>query len=256
MDLRQKVSLIKNHKPLILNLTNTVVQNFTANVLLALGASPVMSNDTEDALALGCFAEALNINIGTLDVSFMDRALACAKANSKPMVLDPVGAGATAVRTNAASLLLPYASILRGNAGEILALQGTLNQTKGVDSLAQTSAIDQDKLISKFPQLVIAASGVEDVIYYTSQKSSLPFGVEMMTQITGMGCALSAVCAAFAAIEKDMFSAAVSACAFYALCGELAYQKAQTPGAFASAFLDTLHTPDWDYISSRLKSLS
>lgn len=256
MNLQKTAETIRKQSPLVVNLTNTVVQNWTANVLLALGASPVMSNDKEDALALTALASALNINIGTFDGDFLDRAFACAKSSKVPIVLDPVGAGATQRRTKTSLDLLPYASIVRGNTGEILALQGAGGQMKGVDSLGDAGGLSPEYFAKNYPNLVVAASGAEDFIFKGTRQMRLPFGVELMTKVTGMGCALSAVTAAFASVESDPFDAASKACAFYALCGEIAYKKSSSPGSFAQAFLDALHAPDWEYISQREKALS
>ncbi|MGL5253710.1 MAG: hydroxyethylthiazole kinase [Brevinema sp.] len=252
MKLKKTIDLINERKPLVLNLTNTVVQNWTANILLALGASPIMSSDKEDITALSLMADGVNINIGTLNSAFLEGVNACIKVCAKPIVLDPVGAGSVKKRTNTALQLIHHATILRGNAGEILSLQGSRGLSRGVDSLCCTKDINTKYFASHFPGTTVSVSGTEDLVFVGNRKISFNFGNPIMTRITGMGCALSAVTTAFVAVESDPFIASAQATAYYSLCGEIAGMTAQKPGSFVPAFIDALYSPDWDYIQNRL----
>jgi hydroxyethylthiazole kinase len=232
--------------PLVHNITNFVVMNFTANALLAVGASPVMAHALEEVEDMVKIAGALVINIGTLSPQWVDAMkLAMKKAAElgKPIILDPVGAGATPYRNHVLTELLDTASpaIIRGNASEILALAGASIQTKGVDSTASSAdSIEAARALSQRFGSVVSVSGATDVIVKENQTAYVSNGVPLMTKVTGMGCSASAIAGAFAAICADPFEAAVSAAATMGVCGELAYREAKLPGSFQMAFLDSL----------------
>lgn len=244
--LKQNLEKVRLQSPLVHNITNFVVMNFTANALLAIGASPVMAHATEEVEDMVSIAGALVINIGTLSPQWVDgMKLAMKKAAElgKPIVLDPVGAGATPYRNRVLSELLNIASptIIRGNASEILALAGANIKTKGVDSTANsTDSIEAAVVLSKRYGSVVSVSGATDVIVSGDKIAYVDNGVALMTRITGMGCSASAIAGAFVAIEKDPFLAAVNAASVMGVCGELAHQKAKLPGSFQIAFLDAL----------------
>jgi hydroxyethylthiazole kinase len=245
-NLEKNLVTLRSQSPLIHNITNYVVMNFTANALLAAGASPVMAHASEEVEEMVGIAGALVVNIGTLSphwVQAMTSAMSRAAALDKPIVLDPVGAGATAYRNSVLSELLRVESptIIRGNASEILALAGANVQTKGVDSTASSAdSVLAAKDLSKQYDAVVSVSGGEDVIVYRDQMAFVANGVSLMTKVTGMGCTATALAGAFAAVCEDKFEAAVSAAAMMGVCGELAYQRAQLPGSFQIAFLDAL----------------
>lgn len=232
--------------PLVHNITNFVVMNFTANALLAIGASPVMAHAAEEVEDMVGIAGALVVNIGTLSpqwVEGMKLAMKKAAASGKPIILDPVGAGATPYRNRVLTELLATASptIIRGNASEILALAGANVQTRGVDSTADSSdSLDAARALSRQYGSVVSVSGAVDVIVYGERTAWVSNGVPLMTRVTGMGCTASAIAGAFAAICDDPFDAAVSGAAAMGVCGELAYRNAKLPGSFQIAFLDTL----------------
>lgn len=232
--------------PLVHNITNYVVMNFTANALLAIGASPVMAHAAEEVADMVSIAGALVVNIGTLSpewVKGMKLAMRQAAALGKPIVLDPVGAGATPYRNQVLTELLETAppTIIRGNASEILALAGANIRTKGVDSTADSSdSIGAARALSERYGSVVSVSGAVDVIVQGGRSGWISNGVPLMTRVTGMGCSASAIAGAFAAVCTDPFQAAVSAAAAMGVCGELAYRSAKLPGSFQIAFLDTL----------------
>ena len=232
--------------PLVHNITNFVVMNYTANALLAIGASPVMAHAAEEVEDMVSIAGALVVNIGTLSpqwVEGMKKAIVAAKKLGKPIILDPVGAGATPYRNSVLSELLNTASptLIRGNGSEILALAGANIQTKGVDSTANsTDSLQAAKLLSEQFGCVVSVSGATDVIVSGDKVAYIENGVPLMTRVTGMGCSASAIAGAFCAIQSDAFDAAVSAAVVMGVCGEKAFGKAQLPGSFQIAFVDAL----------------
>lgn len=238
---------IKNEKPLILNITNAVTMDFIANGLLSLGASPVMSKAHQEMDDLIQLASAVVINLGTLDEKFIvlcEEVCRIANELKKPIVLDPVGAGASRYRTETNfNLINKYKmAIIRGNASEIMSLAGVSMKTKGVDSTAQSDfAIESAQSLSMRHDAAIVVSGKTDIIVDGNHMQQLHYGSPLMPQITGTGCLLTAVVAAFHAVEKNRFDASVLATAFYGLCGEKAAKSAQGPASFKIQFLDQLN---------------
>lgn len=249
-----------NTKPVVLNLTNSVTQDFMANVLLALGTAPIMSSSIDEVPELVSISGAININIGTLDNQFINIAKYAAKdanAKNKPVILDPVGAGASQIRTDSAIELSQYANIIRGNSSEIMALVRNDVVTHGVESSRQSQdAIESAKSLANKHKSILAISGKTDYIIGIDRVSESSFGTELMTKVTGMGCALGAVIAAFAAVERDYFLATNIAIAFYTLVAEDAERRADKPAKFRTEFIDSLFAPDWDFINDRLERLN
>lgn len=241
--------LIKQ-RPLVLCLTNLVTMDFMANCLLALGASPIMSLDESELEDLIKISNVIYINIGTLDKHFTllaEKACFLAKKYAKPLILDPVGVGASLSRMLLAQKIYPHASIIRGNASEIITLEkGNLAQSSGVDA---TKTVDQAEpfainLATRLGKTVVV-SGKNDFIASASRQTHFNFGSPLMTMITGMGCSYTAVIAAFQAVIEDSFEAAVHATLFFSLCGSLAAKQASTPGRFKTAFVDALYLADF-----------
>lgn len=244
---------IRQTKPLILNVTNYVTMDFMANSLLAIGAAPIMSEDPHEFEELGALASSINFNIGTLNDQFLERARKIIKSQRKPIILDPVGAGATKSRTRAALEFLPYVRIVRGNASEIMALHINHNKTLGVEAIhASHQAVEAAKALSAQHKLVVAISGQADIIIDEYHAQSLSFGSPLMQCVVGMGCTLTAVIAAFHAVENDSFQAALLGTAYFGLCGDQATQKSKTPGSFKTAFIDSLYEPDFDAMGEKL----
>lgn len=243
----QNVQRIREKKPVIHNITNYVVMNSTANALLALGASPVMAHALEEVADMVGIASALVINVGTLSrdwVKAMVRAMAAAKKKGIPIVLDPVGAGATSYRTRTVHDLVQTAtpSIIRGNASEIMALADGGVQTKGVDSLAASRhALYTAQLLSRDLGTVICISGETDYVVRPEQVVQISNGHPMMPMVTGLGCTATALCGAFAAVESDPVAAAVCAMAVMSVAGEIAGEDCPGPGSFQVRFLDVLY---------------
>lgn len=245
-NIAENLAELRAQSPLVHNITNFVVMNYTANALLAVGASPVMAHAIEEVEDMVAIAGVLVVNIGTLSplwVEGMKKAMLAAVKLGKPIILDPVGAGATAYRNQVLSELLAIASptLIRGNGSEILALAGANIQTKGVDSTASsTDSIQAARLLSEKYGCVVSVSGATDVIVSGDKVAYVENGVPLMTRVTGMGCSASAIAGAFSALQKDAFEAAVSAAALMGVCGEKAFEKAKLPGSFQIAFLDAL----------------
>lgn len=238
---------IQSSKPLVLNLTNEVSINFVANGLLALGASPIMSNAPQEMTELLAIASALVINPGTLSDEFISLAFhagSIASTLQKPIILDPVGAGASQYRTSMHQRFLQEnrVTIVRGNASEIMALAGISANTKGVDSTAEgNQALDAAKSLNHKYNAVIVVSGAIDYVVHQEQVVSIQRGSPLMPLLTGTGCLLSAVVGAFSAVTDNPMNAAVAATQFYAVAGELATEYTKLPGSFMVHFMDALH---------------
>lgn len=245
---------ITQTKPLILCLTNYVTMDFVANGLLALGAAPLMSESIEELEELINISQALYLNIGTLNDVFMARAVLAAQIASalhKPIILDPVGSGASKLRTTAALTLFPFANVIRGNASEIISLNLTQSTSKGVETVHPVAhAISTANELALKHNKVIVISGPDDFVTDGAQQQSLSFGSPLMPRITGMGCTLTAVLSAFVASNQNHFQAALQATAFFSLCGQLAEQQSKGPGSFKPAFINNLYHPDWDFFVS------
>lgn len=254
---------IRAKNPLVHNVTNLVVMNNTANALLALGASPVMAHAPEElAEMVGLTAQvggALVINIGTLDqdwVASMGMAMREAVARGVPVVLDPVGAGATAYRTQTCLNLLEQTrpAVIRGNASEIMALNTSDVRTKGVDSAhAAEDALEAAKALAGSRAQAVCVSGAADVVTDGKDVVRIHNGVALMTRVTGLGCTASALTGAFLAVNRSALAAAAHAMAVMGLCGEIAAEKAAGPGTLQLYFLDALHQLTADQVASRLR---
>jgi hydroxyethylthiazole kinase len=244
----ENLQKIRENKPLIHNITNFVAMNYTANVLLAMGASPVMAhaaNEVEDMVA---FAGALILNIGTLTdtwIASMVQAGQKATALHKPIILDPVGAGATPFRTASARAIIEKTrvTVIRGNPSEILSLGSKQSTTKGVDSTSsvQDAAVTAS-LLAKELETILAITGPVDLVTDGSRVVHIANGHALMPYVTGTGCSATAVIGAFAAVDPDYLSAAATALAFFGLAGEMAGNAAAGPGSFMIHLLDALYT--------------
>ncbi len=252
----QALTAVRQQKPLVVNITNYVVMNNTANALLAVGASPIMAHSKQEMAEMMSFAGALVINIGTLDSDWTPRmsfAVEQANANGKIVVLDPVGCGASTLRTETSRQIARLADklIIRGNASEIIALAGEQAQSKGVDSLDSSDAAlgAAEFLVAEYGANVVI-SGETDYIVAKSQTVTLGNGHEMMPYVTGMGCTLSALTGAFAAVGDDT---GLAAAAVLGVAGEVAAEQARGPGSLQLTLLDELYQLDEQTLANRLK---
>jgi len=257
----QYLNTIRTTAPLVHNITNFVVMNPSANILLALGASPVMAHSRKEVADMAAMAGALVLNIGTLAEKWIEAMVLAAKAaNSRgiPVILDPVGAGATPYRTRAVKHILGEVkiSIIRGNASEVLSLAVDDVKTRGVDSSLSLSdeIVEAAGVIARQHGCIVAISGENDVITDGGRVFRVANGVPLMTRVTGLGCGLSAVAGAFCAVARDdLLTAAAAAFGFYGLCGELALGISDRPGSFFVAFLDCLYSAGSAEIHAHLR---
>ena len=253
------VQAIRQRGPVIHNITNFVVMNTTANALLALGASPVMAHAEEEMADMVAIASALVINIGTLSrawVAAMFQAAEHAAARGLPIVLDPVGAGATPYRTETVRALVAATrpTIIRGNASEIMALCGDRATTKGVDSTeASRDAVEAAHSLHDSLGSAICISGETDYIVGGGKLVRILNGHPLMTRVTGLGCTATALCGAFAAVTSDPAQATVQAMAVMGIAGEMAAEKAEGPGTLQMHFLDVLYRLTEDDVTRRLR---
>lgn len=253
------VERIRAQAPLVHNITNYVVMNSTANALLALGASPVMAHAMDEVEEMTSMAGALVLNIGTLSrpwVESMQKAIRMARTLGKPIILDPVGAGATRLRTQTVRYLMEEAppTILRGNASEILALCSDDQRTKGVDATVGSDSVvaQASSLIARGSRAVVV-SGEVDWILSEREPLGLANGHAMMPRVTGLGCTATAICGAFAAVNDNPVLASAHAMAVMGIVGELAAEGAEGPGSLQVRFLDTLYGIKASDIEQRLR---
>lgn len=237
-------------KPLIHNITNFVVMNNTANALLACGASPVMAHAPEEVEEMASFAGALVLNIGTLTPYWIDSMLKAGKRANElnvPIILDPVGSGATKLRTDSAKRLIDQLSInvVRGNASEVLSLAHEGSRTKGVDSIHSVDeAADAAIVLAEELNTTLAITGEVDLVTDGMRICMVYNGHGLMGYVTGTGCTATVVIGAFLAVDHDAVGATATALAYFGLAGEKAAAHAQAPGSFQVGLLDALFTID------------
>ena len=246
------IAAVRTKSPLVHSITNYVVMNNSANALLSIGASPVMAHWKDEMEEMTAIAGALVINIGTLDTEWIEGMKAAGLAalrRGTPIVLDPVGAGATSQRTNAAweIINLCHPTIIRGNGSEIMALVDANVKSKGVDSSASSDdALSAAKKLAAETGAVVVISGETDYITNGTDVFTVEGGNPIMTSVTGMGCTATALVGAFAAVESDPMVAATAAMAVMSLAGERAAVNACGNGSMQMHFLDELYnlTPE------------
>lgn len=246
-NLKRDLTLVRECSPLVHNITNYVAMNFSANALLAVGASPVMAHAVEEMEDMVSIASALVINIGTLDAGWVEGMLAAGRAAhhlGKPIVLDPVGAGATPYRTEVAWQIIHecHPTIIRGNGSEIMALVNADIKSKGVDSSQNSDdALESAKQLAQLARAVVVISGATDYITDGVRVETITNGSPLMTLVTAMGCTASSMVGAFAGVNSDAFEAALHGMAVMGVCGEMAVAQNASPGSLLANFVDTLY---------------
>jgi len=248
----ENLEAIRKNKPLIHNITNYVVMNVTANALLACGASPVMAHASEEVEEMVSLAGALVLNIGTLTPVWVDAMITAGRQANKrdvPIILDPVGSGATRLRTASARRLMDDLSIrvIRGNASEILSLAKEDSQTKGVDSIHRVEEAETvARTLARDLKTTLAITGRVDLVTDGDRILRVSNGHELMGFVTGTGCTATALIGAFLSVDTNPLSATASALAYFGLAGETAASVSKGPGSFQIALLDALYhmTPD------------
>lgn len=243
---------LRQKKPLIHNITNYVVMNFTANAILAMGALPVMAHAENEVEEMASIAGALVINIGTLSdpwIRAMFLAGEAANAHNVPVILDPVGSGATRLRTETAHRLVNELDIavVRGNASEVLSLAGQSSKTKGVDSIHTVDdAAEAAKQLAKELDTVVAITGKIDLITDGNLVYRVHNGHALMRMVTGTGCVATTAIASFTAVNYNYLESAAFGLGYFGLAGEKAAQKHESPGSYKVGLIDALYelTPD------------
>ena len=251
---------IRERKPLVHQITNYLVMNETANATLALGALPVMAHAREEVEEMVGLAGALVLNIGTLSphwVEAMIMAGKAANATRTPVVLDPVGAGATSFRTDTAKRLLSDVdvTVLRANQGEIATLVGVAAEVRGVESIsAGDDAGELARAAARNLGLVASVTGAVDHVSDGERVLAVANGHELMGAVTGTGCMASALTGCFlAAKPSEPLEAAAEALAAFGVAGEEAARDAKGPGSFHVNLYDALAALDPATLDGRAK---
>jgi hydroxyethylthiazole kinase len=240
---------IRKRRPLIHHITNFVVMNTTANVTLAVGASPIMAHAHDEMEEISGFSDALNLNIGTLTPRWVESMILAGRvagAKGTPIIFDPVGAGATSLRSESSARILAVlpVTVVRGNASEILSLVQDKEDVKikGVDSLESVDAVrDSAHRLAGKLRKVIAVTGEVDFVTDGTRALEVHNGHPMFSHVTGTGCAATAVVSCFNAVEPDALTATAAALAYYGLAGEEAAMVSQGPGSFQVTLYDMLY---------------
>lgn len=252
MNATEALRALGEGRPLVHHLTNYVTVNLVANVTLCAGALPVMAQSIEEVEEMASAASALVINLGTLDSRFVDAALAAGRVSNDrgaPVVLDPVGAGATTLRTSSAERVLSELSVAAvcGNAGEVATLAGLSAEVRGVESLSLQSGDARVATAEAARSLgtTVIATGPTDYVSGAGRTLAVASGHPLMGRVVGSGCASTAVVGCFAAVSGASDSGldpetAAAALAYFGRAGESAAEKATGPGTLEPRLLDAL----------------
>lgn len=262
---------IRKKHPLVHSITNYVTVNDCANILLAAGAAPIMADDIGEVKEITAICNALAINIGTLNERTIASMFAAGKEAARlghPVILDPVGAGASALRTDTALKLTEEIrfSVIRGNVSEIKTIARGTGTTRGVDADV-SDAVAEDNLaeavrfvkeISRQKKAVIAVTGAIDIVADSEKAYVIRNGHPMMSKITGTGCMLTVLTAAYCGANPEhMLEAAAASVAAMGLCGEIAYRKTLEvsggTGTFRTMLIDAVSGLDVDTFSKGIK---
>jgi hydroxyethylthiazole kinase len=252
--------LIRERRPLVHQITNYVVMNETANATLALGALPVMAHAAEEVEEMTGIASALVLNIGTLSPPWVESMLLAgeaATARMLPVVLDPVGAGATGYRTATAQRILDRVevTVLRGNAGEVATLVGAGAEVRGVESIGTDTAASELALVAAQKLGVVASvTGPVDHVSDGERVLAVSNGHELLAAVTGTGCMSSALTGCFLAVKpEEPLEAAAEALAAFGVAAEDAAEGAAGPGSFHMRLYDALAALDPDTLDDRAR---
>jgi len=254
--IKNKISVlldrVRTKRPVVHAITNWVTGGDVANALQALGARPVLAFSTAEAAEITARADALYLNLGTPTPDRIAAMLLAGRRANEidlPVIFDPVGVGASHFREEACRQILSELNLtfIRGNRAEIGALAGQGGQLRGIDAVSGPDDIQKAvRVLSRRTGAVVIASGEKDLIFHNDKIVTVRNGHPLMLRVTGTGCMLSAVIAAFAAVGDDPLETAVAGVSCFKLAGELAGQTAGGPGAFRTALNDFLYalTPD------------
>jgi hydroxyethylthiazole kinase len=256
----QTLRVLRERRPLVHQITNYVVMNETANATLALGALPVMAHALEEVEEMVGLAGALVLNIGTLSPRWVEAMIAAGKAANAggiPVVLDPVGAGATRYRTETTRRILSEVdvTVLRGNQGEVATLVGADAEVRGVESIgAAGDAADLARTAARNLGLIVSVTGVVDHVSDGTRVLAVANGHELLATVTGTGCMSSAVTGCFLAAKRDEpLEAAAEALAAFGVAAEDAARDAKGPGTFHANLYDALAALDPETLDGRAR---
>lgn len=256
----QMLEELRERKPLVHQITNYVVMNETANATLALGALPVMAHALEEVEEMVALAGALVLNIGTLSPHWVEAMLLAGKAANEhgiPVVLDPVGAGATRYRTETVRRLLDgvKVAVLRGNRGEVATLVGVEAEVRGVESIgAGSDPADLARTAGRNLGLVASVTGPVDHVSDGGRVLAVANGHELLAAVTGTGCMSSAITGCFLAVARDRpLEAAAAALAVFGVAAEDAAREANGPGSFHVGLYDALAALEPGTLDARVK---
>jgi hydroxyethylthiazole kinase len=251
---------LRERRPLVHQITNYVVMNETANATLAIGALPVMAHAREEVEEMVGLAGALVLNIGTLSPHWVEAMLLAGKAANAggvPVVLDPVGAGATRYRTETARQILAEVDVdvLRGNQGEVATLVGVAAEVRGVESIgAGSEPADLARSAAETLGVVASVTGAVDHVSDGRSVLSVANGHELLSAVTGTGCMSSALTGCFLAVKREApLEAAAEALAAFGVAAEDAAREARGPGSFHVGLYDALAGLDPDTLDERAK---
>ncbi len=255
---------LRSNKPLVHNITNYVTVNDCANVILAIGASPIMADDIGEAAEITAISSALVINIGTLNQRTVESMLAAGKKANElgiPVVFDPVGAGASRLRNETTRTILSEVkvSVVRGNMSEISFIAGLNANTKGVDAaeedIVSGDAVQAAIAVAKKLGCVASVTGATDIITDGKKIAAVSNGHKMLSDVTGTGCMTTALVGSFCGAGRDAFVAAVAGIAAMGIAGEIAYESAggKGTGSFHTAIIDAISRLDGKIISERAR---
>ena len=257
---------VRNKKPLVHNITNYVTVNDCANILLAIGASPIMADDIKEAADITKISSALVINIGTLNERTIDSMVASGKKANElniPVIFDPVGAGASDFRNSTTKRILDEVkiSVLRGNMSEIKFISGLEASTKGVDASesdlksGNQEGIKVAKDLAKKLNCTVAITGATDIVSDGNRVAVLENGTKMLANVTGTGCMTTALVGAFCGAGRDHFIGAVSGITAMGISGEISLEKAGKigTGSFHIAIIDSISNLNSEIIENMAK---
>jgi hydroxyethylthiazole kinase len=252
------LAAIRERKPLVHQITNYVVMNETANATLALGALPVMAHALQEVEEMAAAASALVLNIGTLSDEWIEAMIAAGRAANGagvPVVLDPVGAGATEYRTDTCRRLLDVLelAVVRGNSAEIATLVGRQAEIRGVEAVGAGGGPELAQAAAKALGCVVAVTGPVDHVSDGETINSVANGHELMGTVTGTGCMSSAITGCFLGVQQDALAAATGALVAFGVAGEDAAERAKGPGSFHVALYDALYALDPETLDSRAR---
>ncbi|MDR0597814.1 MAG: hydroxyethylthiazole kinase [Treponema sp.] len=255
---------VREKKPLIHHITNYVTVNDCANITLAIGASPIMADAIGEAADIAAMANALVLNMGTLNERVIPSMLAAGKSANRqgaPVVFDPVGAGASKLRNETVETLLGEIrmSVIRGNISEMRFVAGLRADTRGVDASSkdtlETDALETAKIVAARFQCVAAVTGKTDIVTDGARSVFIENGHSMLSGLTGTGCMCASLIGSFCGVSDSAFDATVAALLVMGIAGEIAFERAgqKGNGSFRAALHDAVSMMDGKTLAERAK---